>query len=121
LSTAAPGTVTGSDVLAQVASAAGLTQGQPNMAAVGSSVFLAWWTDAAPRDPNGQETWVKSLSWSDTALNTNAAEIPLPRWTQARIGDQRSPAGGERVAAGWCACLGMGRSGPNDRRGRRYD
>jgi cysteine-rich repeat protein len=92
LSTGAPGTVSGTDIAGTVTGVLGLAQSQPNVATVNGSVLLAWWTDVAAGNPNGEELWLKSLTWNGTTLTTSAAELPLPRWPQARLGDQRSPA-----------------------------
>ncbi len=92
LSTASPGAVTGVDITASVSSALRLSQAQPNVVNVNGSLFLAWWTAAALGDPNGEETWLKALAWNGTTLATTQAEVPLPRWPQARVGNQRSPA-----------------------------
>jgi len=92
LGTGAPGSVTGSDVPAVVASAMGLAQGAPNVVATGGGVLLVWWTEGALGDPNGEELWQKGLGWGNATLSLGASEIPLPRQMQHRVGDQRSPA-----------------------------
>ncbi len=92
LDAAMPGSVTGTDVPAAVSSAMGLSQSQPNVVNVGGTVFLAWWTQAALGDPNGEELWFKELGWDGTTLTTTSAEMPLPRSSAHRVGDQRSPA-----------------------------
>ena len=92
LNMAAPGTVSGVDVVAKVTTATSLSQAQPNVASVNGSPFLGWWTEGVLGDPNGEELWLKSLSWSGTSLTTSAVELSLPRWPQARVGDQRGPA-----------------------------
>lgn len=82
-----------------------LAQDAPAAVTVGATPFLAWRTAAANGDANAEELWLKPLAWSGT-LDTSAPEIPLPRWSQHRIGDQRTPAlaastiaGGALVAA----------------------
>ena len=92
LDMAAPGNVSGVDIPAKVTTALGLTQAQPNVTTVNGSLFLGWWTESALGDPNGEELWLKTLSWNGSALSTGATELPLPRWPQARVGDQRGPA-----------------------------
>ena len=88
----APGSVSGVDIPAKASGATGLSQAQPNVSSVNGSLSLAWWTESALGSANGEELWLKSLSWNGSALTTSATELPLPRWPQARVGDQRSPA-----------------------------
>jgi cysteine-rich repeat protein len=90
LDVAMPGDVSGVDIVATVASAFGLSQSQPNVVNVNTNVFVAWRTDAMPGDPNGEELWLKPLSWNGAALSTSAAESPLPRAAADRAGDQRN-------------------------------
>jgi hypothetical protein len=90
LAMAAPGNVTGVDVVPSVTSAFGLSQNQPNLMPAGANVYLAWHTDANPGDPNGEEVWLKPLTWNAGVLSTAAAEAPLPRTAAHRLGDQRS-------------------------------
>ncbi|HEV3192035.1 MAG TPA: hypothetical protein VGY54_16100, partial [Polyangiaceae bacterium] len=87
LDVAMPGDVSGVDIVATVASAFGLSQSQPNVVNVITNVFVAWRTDAMPGDPNGEELWLKPLSWNGAALSTSAAESPLPRAAADRAGD----------------------------------
>jgi hypothetical protein len=73
--------------------AVGLDQSQPNVVSIpGGATFVSWWTAAAPGDDNGEELWLKQVQWSGATLDLTAAEWPLPRSPQARVGDQRSPA-----------------------------
>ncbi len=72
--------------------AVGLDQSSPAAVDVQGSVFIAWWTAAALGDPNGEQLWLKQVGWNGTSLDLTAAEIPLPRWPQARLGDQELPA-----------------------------
>jgi cysteine-rich repeat protein len=92
LSTSAPGLVTGVDVPAAMAGAQGLAQSQPNAVNVSGVAVVAWWTEAPVDDPNGEELWLKPVMWDGHTLGTAVAEVPLPRWPQARLGDQRNPA-----------------------------
>ncbi len=108
LDTAAPGSVTRVDVPAMVASSVGLDQSQPSAVTAGGTPFIAWWTAAATGDPNGEQVWIKQLGWQGASLDLSAAEISLPRWGQAEVGDQRAPAlaasplvSGGAVVAAW--------------------
>jgi hypothetical protein len=108
LDVAAPGAVSGADVEALAPGTVGLDQAQPSVAVVGTSAYLAWWTGAAPGSTDGEELWLKVVAWDGAALDPSAVEVPLPRWTQARVGDQVAPAltatalpPGGAVAAGW--------------------
>jgi cysteine-rich repeat protein len=92
LDMAAPAKPTIVAVPATVPSAIGLSQSQPDVVSVEGSLFLAWWTEAALGDPNGEELWLKPIAWNGTALTTTAPEIALPRLSQSRAGDQRHPA-----------------------------
>jgi cysteine-rich repeat protein len=92
LDVAAPATPHVLDVPPTVKSAIGLSQSQPTLASAGGSLFLAWWTEAALGDPNGEELWLKPIAWNGQTLSTTTPEVPLPRWPQARVGDQRNPA-----------------------------
>jgi cysteine-rich repeat protein len=95
----APGAVQGIDVPATALSAIGLDQSRPNALtlpgatpfALGTT-YIAWWTASAAGDPNGEEVWLKAVGWDGTRLDFSAAEMPLPRWPQARLGDQKAPA-----------------------------
>jgi hypothetical protein len=110
LDTAAAGNVSGgTPVTAMVSPAAGLDQSWPNVASVGGSLFLSWWTAGALGDPNGEQLWLKAVGWqAGTGLDLTATEMTLPRWAQANGGDQRYPAlvgdpnvAGGAVVAGW--------------------
>ncbi len=120
LDMAAPGNVAGTDVAATVASAIGLSQSQPNLVVAGATVYLAWHTDAALGDPNGEELWIKPIA-SNGALAILSPESPLPRTAADRVGDQRDvalasfaattlPPGGALVSAwdDWGKGLGAG-------------
>jgi hypothetical protein len=87
---APPGTVTGTPLATALSSTHSLSYAAATN--VVGQVFVAWWTDATPGDPNGEDGWLESLRWDGTTLTTGQAEIPLPRWPQARHGDQRAPA-----------------------------
>jgi cysteine-rich repeat protein len=91
LDAAAPTAVGGVDVPAMASGAAGLDQSQPNAVTVRGSSFLAWWTAAKPGDHNSEELWLKPLGWNGANLDLSQTEISLPRWAQARVGDQRLP------------------------------
>jgi hypothetical protein len=82
----------GIDLLATATAARGLAQAQPNLVVVQNSLFAAWWTAASPGSATGEELWLKPLAWNGMALDVSQAELPLPRWPQARAGDQRLPA-----------------------------
>ena len=107
LDLAAPGNVTGVDLAATVTSAVGLSQSQPNLVTFSGNVYLAWRTDAMSSDPNGEELWLKALSWDGTTVSMSASEAPLPRMAADRKGDQRNvglaastlPPGGAVVSA----------------------
>ena len=94
LDIASPGAVTPLDVLPT--SAMGLAQNQPNAVRVGGQVFIAWRTEAPlgidAGASNGEELWLKPIGWSGTALDLSAPEIPMPRSSSHRLGDQRLPA-----------------------------
>jgi hypothetical protein len=81
-----------SDVPAIAPAGTGLAQSQPNLVNVNGAVFLGWRTQAAPNDPNGEELWRKALGGTAAALDFSAQEVPLPRWPQHQLGDQRRPA-----------------------------
>jgi hypothetical protein len=85
------GKVTEQPVPALVSSAAGLDQSQPNAVNVGGTVFVAWWTAAPLGKKNDEQLWLKQLGWDGTAIDLSTNEIPLPRWAQAQVGDQRLP------------------------------
>jgi hypothetical protein len=107
LDAAAPGAVSGVDVKALGPAAAAPDPGRPVAVSVQGRVYLAWSTAGVPGEANGGEVWFKPVLWSAGALDLGAVEAPLPRWPQARAGDQRAPAlaasalppGGALVAA----------------------
>jgi hypothetical protein len=74
----------------------GLSQDQPNALRVGGQIFVAWRTEAplgsAPGGANAEELWLKQLPWNGMNLDLNAIELPLPRSSPHRLGDQRLPA-----------------------------
>jgi hypothetical protein len=86
---AAPGSVIGTDLVATVSSALGVSQSQPSLIATGAGISLAWRTDAALGDPNGEELWLEPIVWNSGALSIVAPEVPLPRTAAHRVGDQR--------------------------------
>jgi hypothetical protein len=92
LDLAAPGPVTGVALPALAQGASRLDPSGPAAATVQGQAYVAWWTAAALGDPSGEDTWLKAIGWSGSALDLSSAEIPLPRWAQARLGDQEAPA-----------------------------
>jgi hypothetical protein len=92
LSTTSSGAVAGTPIPAVVTTALGLDQSTPAAATVQGSVFISWWTAGALGDPNGEELWLKSVTWNGSSLGLGASEVSLPRWPQARSGDQEAPA-----------------------------
>jgi len=92
LDLAAPGTAAAFDVPAMVPEAAGLSQDQPNAMRVGNRVFSAWRTSAAPGNANGENLWLKEVTWNGTSLDLGITEIALPRLPTHRTGNQRRPA-----------------------------
>jgi len=92
LDLAAPGTAAAFDVPAMVPEAAGLSQDQPNAMRVGNRVFIAWRTSAAPGNANGENLWLKEVTWNGTSLDLGITEIALPRLPTHRTGNQRRPA-----------------------------
>src|SRR5690606_26213567 len=69
-------------------------QRQPAVAAVGERFFLAWLSDPIPGDERDQELWLKELAWDGGSemLSLDVPELPLPRSTEHRAGDQPVPA-----------------------------
>jgi hypothetical protein len=92
LDSAAPGIVSAVDVPALVPAFVGRTQDQPNAARVGQRLFVAWRSPAEPGEAQGDELWLKQIVWNGTMLLLDSIEIPLPRSTAHRAGDQRRPA-----------------------------
>ncbi len=92
---AQPGLVNGIDIpvntAVEGAAAAGLSHALPNAVRVGSTVYLAWWTEAILGDPNGEELWFQPVGWNGVAVNWDATEFPLPRNPMHQAGDQRMP------------------------------
>jgi hypothetical protein len=103
LDVAPPGNVTVFDVPAGVTSAMGLTQDQPNAIRVADKVFLAWRTVTALGNAQAEELWLKEIRWNGTTLDLGVTELPLPRSSDHRKGDQRLPA----LAAGPLVPLGQ--------------
>jgi hypothetical protein len=93
---AQPGLVTGIDIPVNTAvegsAAAGLSHALPSVARAGSTVYLAWWTEAALGDPNGEQLWLQPVGWNGVAVNWDATEVPLPHGQAHQVGDQRLPA-----------------------------
>jgi hypothetical protein len=96
-----PGNVAGTDVPVGIACSVGLSQDQPNAVRAGDTVFLAWRTvaallacgaDANVGDPQAEELWLKEVRWNGTTLDLSVTELPLPRSSGHRKGDQRLPA-----------------------------
>jgi hypothetical protein len=106
LGVSAPGAVTGTPV--PLFATSGLAAGAPAATTVQGTAYVGWWTAGAPGDANGEELWLKNVGWDGMALDLSAVEAPLPRWAQARHGDQESPAfaasalpPGGALAAAW--------------------
>ncbi len=90
LDTAAPGAVTSFDIAPAIPDAGvPLSAYAPNAMTVGSRVFVAWGTEAAQSDPNAEELWLKEVGWNGSSIDLSKVEVPLPRWTAHRVGDQR--------------------------------
>jgi hypothetical protein len=85
--------------------APGLPQDQPNAVRVGSQVFIAWRTSSPVEidagSATGEELWLKAIGWNG-ALDLSTPELPIPRASTHRAGDQRLPA----LAAGSLAPVG---------------
>jgi len=103
LDLAAPASAAAFDVPAMVPEAAGLSQDQPNGMRAGNRIFIAWRSSAAVGNANGEDLWLKEVTWNGTALDLGMAEISLPRSTAHRTGNQRRPA----LAAGPLAPTGQ--------------
>ena len=108
LDTTSPGAVARGTRVPALATSALLDQSTPAAVNVQDGVYVAWWTSAALGDPNGEQLWLKAVGWNGTSLDLSRAELPLPRWPQARLGDQEAPAlaastlpPGGAVVAGW--------------------
>jgi hypothetical protein len=109
--TATPGVVVGQPLQGTVASVTGLSQSQPSVVMAGANAYVAWWTAAATGDVNGEQVWLKQVPVLGGAPMMTMPEVPLPRWPQAQLGDQRAPAlatgvffsgySGAEVVAGW--------------------
>jgi hypothetical protein len=111
LDVAQPGSVTGIDVPISASvegtGAAARSHGYASAARVGSTAYIAWWTEAAPGDPNGEQLWLQPLGWNGVGVNFDQAVVPLPRTALHQVGDQRRPSlvasalppGGALVAA----------------------
>ncbi|MGH7297104.1 MAG: hypothetical protein ACRELB_19355 [Polyangiaceae bacterium] len=105
---AAPGVVAGVQVLGTSGNGAGVDQSVPAAVSVPGTAFVSWSTAGAMGDANGEELWLKAAGWNGTSLDLSAAEVPLPRWAQARVGDQEAPSlvmnaspPGGAIVAGW--------------------
>jgi hypothetical protein len=92
LDTSAPGVVARGARVPALATSALLDQSTPAAVNVQGSVYVAWWTSAALGDPNGEELWVKAVTLNGASLDLTRTELALPRWPQARLGDQEAPA-----------------------------
>lgn len=92
--TAQPGVLSPFDIapLAQGDSGAPPSAYRPAAVAIGARVFIAWTTEGKLADPKHDELWLKETSWNGSALDLSLEEIPLPRWDDHRLGDQRFPA-----------------------------
>ena len=90
LDTGAPGTVSSFDIAPAIPDAGvPLSAYAPNAMVVGSHIYVAWGTEAGQGDPNAEELWLKEIGWNGKAVDLTKAELPLPRWTSHRVGDQR--------------------------------
>ena|GEM_PF-3495700 len=90
LDTGAPGTVTSFDIAPAIPDAGvPLSAYAPNAMVVGSHIYVAWGTEAGQGDPNAEELWLKEIGWNGKSIDLTKAELPLPRWTSHRLGDQR--------------------------------
>jgi len=100
LDTASPGLATAIDV----PSGGLFSQSQPNAVRVGDTIYLAWRSQSALDDPNGEELWIKALptALTPSGLDLSGSVRPLPRVTSHRVGDQRRPA----LAAGSATAFG---------------
>jgi hypothetical protein len=106
LNAAVPGVVTGAPV--PMLATSGLDASAPAAATVQGTTYVGWWTAGAPGNVDGQDLWLKKVGWSGTAVDLTSVEVPLPRWPQARLGDQQAPAiaasalpPGGALAAAW--------------------
>lgn len=76
-------------------------------------IFLTWQSAGLLGDAAAEELWLKKIHWSPTAagmgLTLTHSELPLPRSSAQRAGDQRSPGlavvgypgGGRALAMAW--------------------
>jgi hypothetical protein len=105
LDLATPGTVSAMDV--PPVFDLGVSQSQPNAVRAGSDVFIAWRTESSLGSTDGganaEELWLKRLIWNGATLDLGVPELPLPRSSTHRVGDQRLPA----FASGPLAPLGQ--------------
>jgi hypothetical protein len=105
LDSSAPGAATPLDISSTLA--VGLSQDQPNAVRAGGQVFVAWRTESPlgidAGSANGEELWLKSIGWNGAMIDLSTSEIPLPRSSAHRLGDQRRPA----LAAGLLAPTGV--------------
>ncbi len=89
---AAPGVVVGEPLVGMAPGVAGLSQAEPSVAVAGANAYVAWWTAAVTGDVNGEQVWMKRVPVLGGAPELMVPEVPLPRWPQAQLGDQRAPA-----------------------------
>jgi hypothetical protein len=92
LDTEAPGPVARGGRVPALTTTELLDKSTPAAVNVQGSAYVAWGTAAALGDPDGAELWLKAVGWNGSMLDLTQAEIPLPRWPQARLGDQEQPA-----------------------------
>ena len=76
-----------------------VAQSHANAIAVNGRVYISWRTDRLLGDSMGEELWLKEIlcnpagqACTDPAPDLGMMEIPLPRQTLHREGDQRFPA-----------------------------
>ena len=107
LDTGVPGNASGMPVPGLAPGRPVLDQSTPSAVNVQGSAWVAWWTAAALGDPLGEELWLKSIPWHGSALDLTQIEVLLPRWPQARLGDQEAPAlAGSTLAPGGALIAG---------------
>ncbi len=107
LDMAAPGAVT-SVAVSSTPGGSAPDRRDSNLLVAGGKVFLAWRSLGVSGDHQGDETWLKEIGWTGSALSLTATEVVLPRLPEHQLGDQRHPAllavpipGGEALVGAW--------------------
>ncbi len=107
LDTAAPGAVT-SLAAPPTPGGSAADRRDPNLVVAGGKMFLAWRSLGVSGDPQGDESWLKEIGWTGSALTLTATEVVWARLAEHRLGDQRHPAllgvpipGGEALVGAW--------------------